>query len=65
MAALVLDERCHFSLVIFSLMNQNASGYILDQCCNLQRDGASLITRMNGLSNFPITIPSVVQPAQP
>ena len=33
---------CHLGQVIFFLVNQNASGYIRDQCCHLQRDGASL-----------------------
>ena len=34
---------CHFSQIIFFLVNQNASGYTWGQCCHQQNDGASLI----------------------
>ena len=34
---------CHFGLVISFCVNQNASGYIQDQCCRPQRGGASLL----------------------
>ena len=34
-------KMCHFSQAIFFLVNQNASGYIWDQCCHQKSDGAS------------------------
>ena len=35
-------KMCHFSQVNIFLENQNASGYIREQCCHLKSDGASL-----------------------
>ena len=36
-----VQKICKFIQVIFCLVNQNASGYIVDQCCHLQRDGSN------------------------
>ena len=41
MVALILDERCSEFAGLFFLINQNGTGYIRDQCCHLQGEGAS------------------------
>ena len=43
MAALISDD--HFQPDEFYIANQNATGYIRDQCCHLQDDGATLQSR--------------------
>ena len=43
MAVLIREERCSITAsLIFFLANENGTGFIRDQCCHLQGDGASL-----------------------